>query len=150
NPSGDAYSVLLLKDSPTWLVGVASQDGRKVIKEIESAKPSHGNASVTTAFSMIAAKLGEGKGRYQKNQAGASLPGMRRSTWLAAARRISALRPDDTPGKERQAYAQIEATAKAGTFFIACGPAKEAPNLAVTAVEFDLNETPYVTAGIDL
>src|ERR1051325_3270927 len=43
NPSGDGYSVLILKDSPTWLVGEASQDYRKVMREIEAVKPTQGN-----------------------------------------------------------------------------------------------------------
>src|SRR5205823_1683012 len=36
--SGDAFSVLLLKDNPTWLVAEISQDKRKVLTELEAVR----------------------------------------------------------------------------------------------------------------
>jgi len=147
NPSGDGYSVLMLKDSPTWLVGQASQDARKVTRAIEEAKPSHGNASIATAFSMISAKLNELSGRYKKNQAVYFFTDMQRSNWQAAAPSIADLRPEEG-GKERSAYLDIQKMAS--TLFVDCGPEKDAANLAVTGLEFDLDATPYVSAGMDL
>ena len=55
NPSGHGYSVLLLKDNPTWLVGEASLDARKVSRELEGLKPSHGNAALGSALALISA-----------------------------------------------------------------------------------------------
>lgn len=146
NPSGDAYSVLILKDSPTWLVGEASQNSRKVIDALKEAKPSHGNASVAAAYSMISAKLGEAKGRFPV-QAVYFFTDMQRSTWASGAPSASDPRPEDV-GKERNTYLDIES--KATTIFVDCGPSKEAGNVAVTLMEFDQTYTPYVTTGMDL
>src|ERR1043166_9495054 len=62
--AGDGFSVLILKDSPIWLVGEASQDSRKVIREIDAVKPSHGNSSLPGVLSMVASKLAEGRARF--------------------------------------------------------------------------------------
>jgi hypothetical protein len=148
NPSGDAYSVLLVKDSPTWLVGDPSLHARKVASAIEDAKPSHGNASVATAFSMISAKLKEAEGRYKGNQAIYFFTDMQRSNWLAAAPSTSELRGDD--GREKATYLDLQAKAKAGTIFVDCGPSKDNNNLAVTSIGFDQDYFPYITTGLDL
>ncbi len=143
NPSGHGYSVLILKDSPTWLVGEASQNARKVIAALEEAKPSHGNAAVAAGYSMISAKLSEAKGRFPV-QAVYFFTDMQRSQWAAAA---PVEGQADEAGKERSAYKDIQE--KAATFFVDCGPNKDAPNLAVTRVEFDL-AYPYLTPGVDI
>src|SRR5207244_4332368 len=44
--AGDGFSVLLMKDTPVWIVADASPDARRVMREIESLKAAHGNASV--------------------------------------------------------------------------------------------------------
>ena len=147
NSSGDGYSVLVLKDTPTWLIGEPSQDARKVIKEIEAVKPSHGNASVPVALSMVAAKLGDARGRFHV-QAVYFFTDMQRSTWLPSATQTSGAKGDD-PGRDQNPYMQIQ-DLKATTVFVDCGPTKDAANLAVTEMGFDVNYTPYVTTGMDL
>src|SRR5260370_26017600 len=62
--AGDGFSVLLLKDNSSWLIGEASQDKRKVLAELEVARGSHGNASVPTALNMVAGKLTEAGQRF--------------------------------------------------------------------------------------
>jgi hypothetical protein len=99
NPSGDSYSVLLLKDSPTWLVAQASLDARKVIREIEQVGATHGNASLAAAFSMIASKLSENAGRFNKNQAVYFFTDMQRSSWQTAAPSTTDLRAEEGGGR---------------------------------------------------
>src|SRR5262245_17132051 len=43
---GDGFSVLLMKESPLWIVSEPSKDREKVAKEIEALEPTHGNAGV--------------------------------------------------------------------------------------------------------
>ncbi|MSQ93283.1 MAG: VWA domain-containing protein [Gemmataceae bacterium] len=146
NPSGDGYSVLILKDNPTWLVGEASQDARKVSREIENIKPSHGNASLPSALSMIASKLGETKGRFPA-QAVYFFTDMQQSTWMGA---LPSDLKTEAENKEKSAYLEIEQKHKATTVFVDCGPPTDSGNVAVTNIEFDMSQTPYVTAGMDL
>src|SRR5438270_115182 len=63
-PAGDGFSVLLMKDNPVWIVGEASHDTRKVIREIEQLRAGHGNGSVPATLNMVAAKVAEGSSRY--------------------------------------------------------------------------------------
>src|SRR6516164_642599 len=143
NSSGDGYSVLILKDSPTWLVGEASQDARKVAREIEAVRPSHGNASLLAALNMVAAKLQEAQGRFPI-QAVYFFTDMQQSTWMAAA--PSEVKTD-AEGKQKNPYLKIQD--KATTVFVDCGPLKDSGNLAVTHMEFDLDTTPYIVTGMD-
>jgi uncharacterized membrane protein len=143
NSSGDGYSVLILKDSPTWLVGEASQDARKVAREIEAVRPSHGNASLLAALNMVAAKLQEAQGRFPI-QAVYFFTDMQQSTWMAAA--PSEVKTD-AEGKQKNPYLEIQD--KATTVFVDCGPLKDSGNLAVTHMEFDLDTTPYIVTGMD-
>ena len=136
NPSGDGYSVLLLKDSPNWLVGEASPNARKVIDEIEAVKPSHGNSSLPVALAMISAKLNEARNRFPGGQAVYFFTDMQRSTWSAAANEG---KTDD----EKPAYLEIQEP-KAKCVFVDCGPLKDAANLAVIDVFFGVD---YVTIG---
>src|ERR1019366_10255248 len=100
NSAGDGYSVLLLKDSPVWLIGEFSQDARKVSREIEAVKPTHGNASLSSALSMVASKLSEAKSRFPA-QAVYFFTDMQYSTWIAAA---PADPKTDTDDKEKNPY----------------------------------------------
>lgn len=141
--SGDGYSVLVLKDSPTWLVGEASQDTRKVSREVENVKPSHGGASVQSAFNLIAAKLGEMDRRFPL-QAVYFFTDMQGSTWQGTSG--GELRTE-AEAKEKKAYLEIQG--KATTVFVDCGPQQNNPNVAITNLEFDLSTTNYVTTGKD-
>ena len=97
NSSGDGYSILILKDSPTWLVGEASQDARKVIREIETVQPSHGNSSLPAALNMISSKLNEAYQRFPV-QAVYFFTDMQQSTWLGAVQPTS--KPKGTPRRK--------------------------------------------------
>jgi uncharacterized membrane protein len=141
NSAGDGYSVLLLKDNPVWLVGEFSQDARKVGREIEAIKPTHGNASLSAALSMVSSKLSEAKSRFPV-QAVYFFTDMQYSTWMSAA--PTDVRTD-TDDKEKNPYLDIKKHAT--TVFVDCGPRQDSGNLAVTNVEFDLSAKAYVTVG---
>ena len=134
--SGDGFSVLVLKDRPEWIVRDASQDQRKVSRVIEGIKPTHGNASLPGALSMVAAKLAEGRARFPL-QAVYFFTDMQKATWMGAAA--------ESDGKEKLPYQEI--TEKATTIFVDCSPLKANNNLAVTNLEFDLTRSLYVTTG---
>ncbi len=144
NASGDGYSVLLLKESPVWLIGEASQDARKVVREIEAVKPSHGNASVPAALTMISGKLSEASGRFPM-QAVYFFTDMQQSTWQGTPPTDLKAEADDN---QKNPYLDIQK--KATTVFVDCGPQKDNGNLAVTHLEFDLSRSPYITTGLDL
>ncbi len=143
NPSGDGYSVLLLKDNPTWLVGEASLDARKVKREIEAVKPGHGNASLPVALNMIVAKLNEAGTRFPV-QAVYFFTDMQRSTWASVASEAK-LDPD---GKEKNPCLEIQK--KATAIFVDVGPVKDNENCAVVGLEFDPVATRYVTTDVDV
>ncbi len=140
NPAGDGYSVLVLKDSPTWLVGEASQDYRKVMREIEAVKPTHGNSSLASALNMVSAKLIETKPRFG-TQAVYFFTDMQRTTWLGAA--PSDLK-NDAEAKEKQAYLDI--AERATTIFVDVG-ADNAGNVAVADIVF---KNLYVTSNTNV
>jgi uncharacterized membrane protein len=140
NPVGDAYSVLLLKENPIWLVGETSLDAKKVIREIEQVKATHGNSSLPSALGMVSAKLNENNVRFKHAQAVYFVTDMQRSTWLAAA-------PTDQKtdgGRDRTPY--LEISKHASTFFLDTGR-DGGVNLAVTHVEF---KRPYLTVNTEL
>ena len=80
SPQGDGFSVLLMKDNPVWIVGEASHDGRKVIREIEQVRASHGNGSVPSMLNMVAAKVSEGASRFPVQNV-YFFTDLQRSTW---------------------------------------------------------------------
>jgi hypothetical protein len=128
-PSGDGFSILLLKDAPAWVVGEASQDARKVVRELEAVRPGHGNASVPAALGMIAAKLSEAAGRFP-DQAVYFLSDLQRATWVGAA--PSDLRAASEGGKDRNPYEEIQK--RASTIFVDVGR-DDISNLAITHVD---------------
>src|ERR1019366_4889517 len=138
--SGDGYSVLLLKDSPTWLVGEASQNARKVSDEITAVQPSHGNSSLPVALSMVAGKLNEAQARFNV-QAVYFVTDMQRTTWQAAANDHRT----ESDGRDKNPYLEIQQ--KATCVFVDVGPLKDAGNLAVTDVAMNV---PYVTVGMNV
>jgi hypothetical protein len=79
---GDGFSVALVKDSPTWVVGEISSDAKKVAREIEGLRQAHGNASVPATLSMVAAKLAEAPGRYDTREV-YFLTDLQLATWAA-------------------------------------------------------------------
>src|SRR5262249_33798363 len=61
---GDGFSILLMKDTPVWIVSEASPDARRVVRELEAVKPAHGNAAVASMLNMVAAKIADGAARF--------------------------------------------------------------------------------------
>jgi uncharacterized membrane protein len=134
--SGDGYSVLILKDSPAWLVGEASQNARKVMEEVKLVQPTHGNSSLPVALSMVAAKLNEAQARFNV-QAVYFFTDMQQTTWRAAA-------TEHRTEADGQKVPYLEIEQKARCVFVDVGPPTDAGNLAVTNVAFN---APYVTVG---
>ncbi|MFO0965517.1 MAG: VWA domain-containing protein [Gemmataceae bacterium] len=81
--AGDGYSVLVLKDNPTWVVANGSQVPARVTKEIEALKPSHGNASLASALNMVHSRVMESAKRFS-TQVIYVYTDMQRSTWQSA------------------------------------------------------------------
>lgn len=124
--SGDGFSVLLMKESPVWLVGEASQDRARVAKEIAAARPAHGNAALPAALNAVAAKLAEGSGRFNSREV-YFFTDLQQTTWQA-------LPPAEDKTKEgtpriKNALEDIKNHAR--TIFIDVGR-DNVPNLAVT------------------
>ena len=136
-PAGDGFSVLLMKDSPVWIVGAVSHDSRKVIREIEQLHAGHGNASVPGTLNMIAAKVAEGSGRFPVQNV-YFFTDMQKSTWMNTPAGDSARRltPLGSP-----TYTEISKGAR--TIFVDLGH-DDGKNLAVTDVRLD---DVFVTTG---
>lgn len=62
--SGDGFSVLVMKEAPTWVVAEASLDARRVREEIGSLRVTHGNTSVIGTLTMLANRLREPDPRF--------------------------------------------------------------------------------------
>jgi Aerotolerance regulator N-terminal/von Willebrand factor type A domain len=121
-PPGDGFSVLFMKDSPTWIVPEASADAAKVKREIEAIQPSHGNASLPAALNMVSAKLGEFSGRYP-NQAVYFFSDFQKTTWSGLTG------PKEGEKDDKDVTAEIQA--KARTVFVDVGK-NDVANMAVS------------------
>jgi hypothetical protein len=132
SPSGDGFSVLLMKDSPVWIVGEASHDGRKVVREIEQLRAGHGNASVPATLNMVAAKVAEGSSRFPVQNV-YFFTDMQRSTWLSVPPDEARAEGKDD-AKDKLAYVEIGRGAR--TIFVDLGR-DDAKNLAVTDLRLD-------------
>lgn len=139
-PPGDGYSILLMKDSPTWIVGETSADARKVKRELEALAPGHGNASVATALNMASAKLIENSARYP-SQAVYFFTDLQRATWATGAPLPREGEPAAKDDKERDITAEIQRRAR--TVFVDVGR-DNVPNLAI--VDLALNSA-YALSG---
>ncbi len=132
--SGDGFSILLLKDNPTWLVGEASQDRAKVQRELDAARAGHGNAGVPSALTMVAAKLTEASQRFPA-QVVYFFTDLQKATWQGAA-------PTSSEGEDTKRDPTAEIKQRARVVFVDVGV--EASNLAVTDLSF---AEPFVTTG---
>ncbi len=144
-PAGDGFSVLLMKDQPVWIVAAVSHDFRKVMREVEQAQASHGNAAVSTTLSMVAAKVADGSGRFPTQNV-YFFTDMQKATWYNVAAQELSRRPgtgpnDSTDNKERPVHLEINKGAR--TIFVDVGH-EDAKNLAVTDVHLD---DAFVTTG---
>ncbi|MBI3412269.1 MAG: VWA domain-containing protein [Planctomycetes bacterium] len=141
--AGDGFSVLLMKDTPVWIVGEASPDARRVIREIEALKPAHGNASVASMLNMVAAKVADGAGRFP-NQNVYFLTDLQRSSWAGLQQPKSAKEDLAGDSKEKTPWSDIQTRARA--VFVDLGR-DGVGNLAVTDLRLD---APFVTTGAEI
>ncbi|MCI0379901.1 MAG: BatA domain-containing protein, partial [Gemmataceae bacterium] len=140
-PSGDGFSVLVMKDSPVWIVGEASPDARKVAREIEILRPSHGNAALPATLNMVAAKLMEASGRFPVQNV-YFFTDLQRATWLGLPPPES--RKEDADAKEKPPHLEIQNRGR--TAFVDLGR-EEASNTTITDSSLDV---PFVTTGADI
>jgi hypothetical protein len=138
-PSGDGFSILVMKDSPAWIVGEASADARKVKRELESLFPGHGNASVATTLNMVSAKLVEYGGRYP-SQTVYFFTDLQKATWATS---LNAPREGEAPKDDKERNITADIQQKARTVFVDVGR-NDVPNLAV--VDLSLNSA-YALSG---
>jgi uncharacterized membrane protein len=126
--AGDGFSVALMKDSPTWVVGEISPDAKKVAREIEDLQQAHGNASVPATLNMVASKLAEAPGRFDNREV-YFLTDLQKATWATG--QPSGLSGKARASKEKTILQEIQKRAR--TVFVDVGR-DGASNLAVTNV----------------
>lgn len=141
-PAGDGFSVLLMKDSPTWIVGETSADARKVKRELESLTPGHGNASVPTALNMVSAKLVENSARYP-TQIVYFFTDLQKATWATA---NATPKQEDAPKDDKERDITAEIQQKARTVFVDVGR-DGVPNLACVDLSLNSNYSAYALSG---
>src|SRR5207237_5545276 len=124
----DGFSVLLMKDSPAWIVGEVAHDARKVSREIEQVQAGHGNASLPATLNMVAAKLAEASSRFPVQNV-YFFTDMQKSTWLeGAADESRAQAIESADAKPKTAY--LDVAQRANTIFVDLGR-DEPKNLAI-------------------
>lgn len=140
SPSGDAFSVLLFKESPVWVVAEPSQDGRKVAGEIDQLQATHGNAAVSSVLNAIADKLAEVGGRFPSREV-YFFTDMQQTTWLGGQ---PATTGKDVGGKDDKDKTPLQKIQKrARSIFVDVGR-DDVGNLAVTDLRVGRS---LVTAG---
>src|SRR5262249_7001059 len=136
-PSGDGFSVLLMKDTSVWVVAEAARDANKVAREIEALRPAHGNSSVPATLNAVVAELAEGAGQFH-NRDVYFFTDLQKTTWQALPQ------PDEAPKQGsgvRPKNALDDLKKHARTIFVDVGR-DEAANLAITDLRLDV---PIVT-----
>jgi hypothetical protein len=136
--SGDAASILLMKDTPVWIVGEASQDITKLLKELKSLRQPHGNSSVPATLNSLSGKLRESPDHFDAREV-YFLTDLQQTTWI----------PDVAPdGKEDSSQGKVlaEIQKRARTIFVDVGR-DGVNNLAVTSLA--LND-PLVTTNANI
>jgi uncharacterized membrane protein len=152
--TGDFFSVLLMKETPTWIVRDPSPDFRKVQREIANLQASHGNASAGTAIHLIAGKITEFAPRFP-NQVVYFFTDLQHSTWSGIPRGEKSEGPDEEkaekdPLRNIKDKAQIVFVDVVPPGLISKGDAEQKANLienvAVTGLEID---EPFAITGAD-
>lgn len=126
SPAGDGFSVALLKDAPTWIVGEPSQDARKVADEIRLIQQAHGNANVPALLNMLAAKLAESSNRFTSREV-YLLTDLQKATWSPGEQRPG---EEKKPASSRERTALQEIQKRARTIFVDVGK-EGADNVAI-------------------
>jgi hypothetical protein len=138
--SGDAASILLMKDTPVWVVGEPSQDAKKLLKELKALRLPHGNSSVPATLNSLAAKLRDSPDRFDTREV-YFLTDLQHTTWipdLPSEAGKEGKDPEAGPSKE---IAEIQKRAR--TIFVDVGR-DNVSNAAVTGLA--LND-PLVTTN---
>ncbi|GEM_PF-437712 len=138
--TGDGFSVLLMKDNPTWIVGEASQTKAKVIREVEAVRCGHGNAALAATLNMVSGKLSEASARFP-SQMVYFFTDLQRATWAGLPPIDSA--KDVVEGQSKTPWDEIQK--KARTVFVDVGR-DDVENLAVTDLIID---EPFINTGME-
>jgi len=80
---GDGYSLLFLKDNPSWEMGAVSQIPQRVIERLREFKAAHGNGSLASALNMVNTRVLDSTKRYS-TQVVYVFTDLQRSTWQSA------------------------------------------------------------------
>ena len=137
--SGDAASILLMKDTPVWIVVETAQDTGKLLKELRSLRAPHGNGSVPATLNALAAKLRESPDHFDAREV-YFLTDLQQTTW------IPDVTPDGRDADSGQGKILQEIQKRARTIFVDVGR-DGVNNLAVTALT--LND-PLVATNANL
>jgi hypothetical protein len=114
---GDGFSLVLMAAPPRRVVPEPSEDARKVAAEIETLRPTHGNADLAATLSTVESLLQASPGKFLDKEV-YFFTDLQQSTWIAR-----------QPGALAGLLQKIRA--KAQTVFVNVGP-DQAANLAVT------------------
>jgi hypothetical protein len=128
---GDGYSVVLMASSPRRIVPEPSEDSRKVLKEIEALKPTHGNADLAGTLATVASLLKSSPGKFLSREV-YFFTDLQASTWIS--HRPAELASSLQTFQERKAKAIFVDVGQDGL-----------NNLAITGLEVG---EPVVTPGV--
>jgi hypothetical protein len=135
--AGDGFHVLLMKETPTWIIAETAQDAGKVAREIGVLRQPHGNAPVPQTLNMVAAKLAESSSRFDTREV-YFFTDLQKATWAG---NESPGTKDGKEPREKQALDEIQRRAR--TIFLDVGR-DGVNNLAVT--DLSLGDT-FLTSG---
>jgi hypothetical protein len=79
---GDGFSVVLMASPPRRIVPEPSEDGRKVLAEIEGLRLTHGNADLAGTLSTVESLVQSSPGKFPDREV-YFLTDMQQSTWIA-------------------------------------------------------------------
>ncbi len=142
SPGGDGFSVLLMKETPVWVVSEPSQDLRKVAGEIELLQATDGNASVAAALNAVAAKVSEASGRFPSREV-YFFTDLQQATWLGGRAPGKATVKDAKAPVEKTPLQDLQKLAQ--TIFVDVGR-DNVTNLAVTSLR--LNDSLVATGDL--
>lgn len=146
--NGDGYSVLVMKDNPSWLVPKPSPVASRVIRQLEEATCSHGNASLASALNMVNSKIQENTKRYG-TQVVYFFTDLQKASWQSAIeqdkdapKEVPKDKADVDPEKEKDNIL-LQIQSEAQFVLIDCGKEKAA-NCAVVDLYL---RNPLITTG---
>ena len=99
--SGDGFSVVLMEAPPRRIVPEPSDDGRRVVAEIEAVHMPHGNADLAATLNTVESLVQASPNKFADKQV-YFLTDLQQSTWIArqpASRRRRCKRFRPRPGR---------------------------------------------------